>query len=174
MILAIDPASKSGVTYDVTIDECKRLITESWDISAETATNPRKDGTRLREGEPKRFRLMKLWNKLNHLHNKVSPIEFIALEGALGFQKGKTAVEASHKFRAVIELFCCLNSIECVEIQPKTLKKLSTGNGNADKSMMIKAANSLGYIGDDDDEADSYLIYKWHCKNELRGNQRVL
>lgn len=164
MILAIDPASKTGVTYDVTIDGHKRLITESWDVSAETPSPPRKDGTRLRSGEPKRFRLMNLWCKLNHLHSKVDSIEFIAFEGALGFQKGKTAVEASHKFRAVIELFCCLNSIECVEIQPKTLKKLSTGNGNADKYQMIKAANSLGYIGNDDDEADSYLIYMCNCK----------
>ena len=151
MILAIDPATKTGATYD----KDRKIVTELWDNS----TKPK---TKTREAEPKHMRLRKLWDKLHHIHHYVQMIDVIVFEGALGFQRGKSAVEASHKFRAVIELFCSLHDIKCVEIQPNDLKFFALGKRSGDKSEMIEAANRLGYEGSEDNEADSYLIYNWY------------
>ena len=35
------------------------------------------------------------------------------------------------------------------------------------KLEMIAAAQRQGYVGESDDEADSYLIAKWFCKHQM-------
>jgi Holliday junction resolvasome RuvABC endonuclease subunit len=46
-----------------------------------------------------------------------------------------------------------------VVVAPKTLKKVATGNGNANKYAVIKAAERhFGYAGDSDDEADALWL----------------
>jgi Holliday junction resolvasome RuvABC endonuclease subunit len=151
--LFIDPGTKAGATI---IFEDNWTV-ESWDL---TPIKP----TKKRVGEPKYFRLKNLWDHLAKVHS-FCDLKIIVFEGAAGFQRGKSAVEASHKYRAVIELFCALNGIELLELPPNDLKFFALGKRAGDKDEMIRAAQSMGYEGDNDNEADSYLIAKWYLTN---------
>ena len=157
-ILCIDPGTKAGATL---IKGTTIAYTELWKVKALT-------GTKKRKAEPKHFRLMHLWDKLIEAEGKgESMITTIVFEGAAGFQRGKSAVEASHKYRAVIELYCALHDIHCIEIPPNDLKFFALGKRSGGKDEMIEAANRLGYEGSEDNEADSFLIAQWYIKHRL-------
>jgi len=149
-IIAIDPGTKMGVTWT----DGKTFMTESFNIAAKTKT-------KTRPAEPKYYRLMHLWRILEKHTYKA---DLIVCEGAQGFMRGKAAIEASHKYRGVIELFGALNDIEVVMIAPNDLKEFALGKRSGGKGEMIAAANRLGYEGHEDNEADSYLIAKWAVK----------
>lgn len=160
-ILAIDPGTKAGIAL-IKGDE---FTVDMWDVAHEKATKVLRDRSQKRKGEPKYFRLKNLWNKLE-LICKANDVNFIIFEGAAGFQRGKSAVESSHKYRAVIELYCALNDIECLEIPPNDLKFFALGKRSGDKFEMIQAAKDIGYEGSDDNEADAYLIAKWYVNTQ--------
>lgn len=160
-ILAIDPATATGVAL-ITGGEFR---VEAWDVAHEKPTKVRPDGTQLRKGEPKYFRLMKMWARLSLMHFE-SKFTKVVCEGAAGFQRGKSAVESSHKFRAVVELYCAMNDVEYVEIPPNDLKFFALGKRAGGKDEMIAAAVKMGYDGSDDNEADAYLIAKWYIHTQ--------
>ncbi|MFH1952549.1 MAG: hypothetical protein ABIL06_13130 [Pseudomonadota bacterium] len=152
-IVALDPGTKSGVT----ITNGTVFETQLWDVKA-------KPKTKKHPGEPKHYRLFHLWELLEQY---AWDAKFIVCEGALGFLRGQSAVEASHKYRAVIELFSILNAVELVMIEPNDLKFFALGKRSGDKREMIQAAQRLGYVGNSDDEADSYLMAKWFVANRM-------
>ncbi len=159
-ILAIDPATKTGVTFYNS--DLSKLTTLLWDNRPLTKTKKRK-------GEPKYFRLKKLWDNLLKINGKIE-IDVIVCEGAKGFMRGKSAVEASHKFRGVVELFCAIENIEYIEIEPNDLKQFALGKRSGEKWEMIKRANEFGYVGDEDNEADSFLVAKWYLSQFYGGD----
>jgi Holliday junction resolvasome RuvABC endonuclease subunit len=152
MIIAIDPGTKTGITET----DGKKFDTQLWNIKA-------KAKTKTRPAEPRHMRLLHLWkNLIDHDY-----VDTIVYEGAEGFMRGKAAIEVSHKLRAIIELFAALNMINLVMIQPNDLKQFALGKRSGSKEEMIQAAQRMGYKGNQDDEADSYLIAKWYCKHYL-------
>lgn len=52
-------------------------------------------------------------------------------------------------------------SIPVVDIAPAALKRWATGNGNANKTTMLRAAVELGAhdVGDDDNRGDAWLLW---------------
>ena len=156
MILSIDPGTLTGRT----ITDGKTFKTARWNI----ATKPK---TKKRPAEPRHFRLLKLWNHLEGTLSEYS-IDAIVYEGAQGFMRGKAAVEVSHKLRGVIELFGAMHNIHVIMIEPNDLKQFALGKQSGDKGEMIGAANALGYNGYEDNEADSFLIAKWYCKQYMQ------
>ncbi len=65
----------------------------------------------------------------------------------------------SSKLIGVIEKVCVELDVEYIEFSASQIKAFATGNGNAGKPLMIKAAKRLwGYKGDDDNEADALHI----------------
>jgi len=155
MIVALDPGTKTGVT----ITDGKTFKTELWNVAAKLKTKKR-------PAEPRNFRLLHLWHRLNEVANQG---DVIVYEGAAGFMRGKAAVEVSHKLRAVIELYAAWCRLDLVMIEPNDLKQFALGKRSGSKDEMIAAANRLGYIGDNDDEADSYLLAKWYVKYYIEG-----
>lgn len=153
-ILAIDPAEKTGVTYF----DFGSISTMLWNNKTLTKTKKR-------EAEPKYLKFKKLWDQLMKILTERSGIDVIVCEGAAGFVRGKSAVEASHKYRGTIQLFCAIHKIKYIEIQPNDLKFFALGKRSGEKWEMIKKANELGYKGNEDNEADSFLIYKWYQAN---------
>ena len=145
-VVAIDPGTKAGCT----ITDGNNFHTELWNVAA-------KSKTKKRPGEPKHYRLLHLWDKLKEHEDA----DIIVCEGALGFMRGRSAIEASHKYRAVIELFSVLHDMELVMIEPNDLKQFALGKRSGSKDEMIAAANRMGYVGHEDNEADSYLIARW-------------
>ena len=157
--LAIDPGTKTGYTLGAllpTLNKIKIYEVGEWNNAAKKATKKR-------QAEPKHFRLKHLWDNICNV-NYDNSVEAIICEGAAGFMRGKAAVEASHKFRAVIQLYCALNDVQYIEITPADLKFYATGKRTAEKNEMIKQAQKLGYEGHNDNEADSFLILKWYVE----------
>lgn len=152
-ICAIDPGTKAGYTKtDGSVFE-----TGLWDVKPKTKT-------KIRPGQPKHYRLLNLWQELQQY---ASDADVIVCEGAQGFLRGQSAVEASHKYRAIIELFAAQHGIDLIMVQPNDLKQFAMGKRSGTKEEMIAAANRLGYVGNSDDEADSYLLAKWFCNYRL-------
>lgn len=166
IVLAIDPGTKAGVA----LIEDDNFVVDSWNVAAEKATKILANGTQKRKGEPKYFRLKHLWDKLEEWFERHGYTKIVC-EGAAGFQRGKSAVESSHKYRAVVELFCALKGIEYLEVPPNDLKFFALGKRSGDKDEMIASAKSMGYDGNNDDEADSYLIAKWYLDTKKRLNE---
>ena len=115
--------------------------------------------TKKRVAEPKHHRLVKLWK---YLSEYVTTVDLVVVEGAQSFKRGLAAVESSHKFRGVIELFCGLHGIEIVMVQPADVKRFVTGDSVADKDRMsVTAASRWGFITHEDNIADAYCVLRW-------------
>ena len=149
-VLSIDPGQTSGWCY-YRSDEGS-IISGTWDLKVMSATKKR-------VAEPKHHRLVKLWKCLSEY---VTTVDLVVVEGAQSFKRGLAAVESSHKFRGVIELFCGLHGIEIVMVQPADVKRFVTGDSVADKDRMsVSVFSRWGFKGSDDNECDSYAVMRW-------------
>jgi crossover junction endodeoxyribonuclease RuvC len=61
-------------------------------------------------------------------------------------------------YKAILEMFCAINEIPCTGIPVGTIKKFTTGKGNADKDQMVEAVKALGFKVKDDNQADAIAI----------------
>ncbi|HRG29440.1 MAG TPA: hypothetical protein PLJ00_16195 [Chitinophagales bacterium] len=148
MILAIDPANITGIAFD------GGFATYNF--------TPRK-GTSKRAGENEYLRYGKMWDVLHQLRQE-HQLEVIVCENASGFVRGKAAVKVSNEYRGVVKAFCAIHGILYVGVEPGDLKEFATGKRGAEKEEMIAAANALGYPGNNDNEADAYLLLQWARK----------
>ncbi len=152
MILAIDPGTHAGWAHMLNGSRSSG----TWNFQTKTKTKSR-------PAEPKHFRLLHANTSLQYHCDTWGFPDLIVCEDAAGFTRGKSAVEASHKFRAVVELFCAVKNIKLLYVQPADVKRWATGKGNADKEEMLAVARErFGYQGSDDNEADAILIREWY------------
>lgn len=160
-VLAIDPGTKSGFAFaKYTAAGAHEITSGTWDLAVKKIT--KKQRLAGEEQKPHYYRLLNLWNILQDFKD----CRFIIIEGAAGFTRGKSAIEASHKFRAIIELFCSLNGIDKVELTPEDLKRFALGKGVGEKQEMIDACvKRFGFTTTDDNEADAYLLLQWAYHN---------
>ncbi len=73
-------------------------------------------------------------------------------------------VKAAHTyggFQAYLMGWCMIHNVPLEGIGVKTIKKFATGNGNANKEMMVAAAIGEGWLPKDDNEADALWILKY-------------
>ena len=75
-----------------------------------------------------------------HPRNRTGSMGLVLLHGIL---RG-VAIDGGHRYHTVT---------------PTELKLWATGKGKADKPMMMDAARHLGWVGDNHDEADAYLLW---------------
>lgn len=138
-ILALDQATTCGVAFQ-TVEMGVEYGFESWDLSKKTKES---DGIKWLRFE-------------SYIEKKIKDlsIQIIAYELPGGQHTG--AIIHSSKMIGIIERLCAKNGIEYIETSSKTIKKFATGNGNANKEMMVEAARiRLGYDGSSHDEADA-------------------
>mgnify|MGYP001330982979 CR=1 FL=1 len=151
MILAIDPGSRAGWAMMRNGERFSGV----WD-------NAPQRQTKARPADPKYYRVFYAYVALQFFCDSYGYPDLIVCEDAAGFMRGKSAVEASHKYRAIIEFFCAKHNIKLVYVQPADIKRFATGKGNADKTEMIAVArDKYGYTGNDDNEADAIIIREW-------------
>lgn len=104
---------------------------------------------------------MKMIRFKNKLREVISAegIEMIVYERVAG-QHASSLIHAA-KMVAVVEMMCEELGIEYTAFSAKEIKSFATGNGNANKQKMVKAAQEqYGYLGENDNEADAILIYQ--------------
>lgn len=77
-----------------------------------------------------------------------------------GAEGGDTVhkVRILHGFPVVVETWCGLNGIPCIEVDVRLVKRALTGEPFAKKHQMVKAAIQLGYKVANDDEADGLAV----------------
>lgn len=166
-IIAIDPGNKTGITFGSPFVGPDHWRKEAYDFTPKSAT-------KTRAKEPDYYRYGHLCNKLEDIVKELLEYGYSKLylvcEDAEGFMRGKSAVKVSHSYRGAIKAFCYQRNIEYIEIQPNDLKFFVTGKRSAEKTEMIEfAKNKYGYIGHDDNVADSMHLFaygiEWINKN---------
>lgn len=99
------------------------------------------------------MKLIRFRAKLKEIHAS-EELDIIIYERPAGQHK-KSIIHQS-KLIAVLEEFCEENGIDYRAYSAKEIKSFATGNGNASKTDMVKAAKEkYKYEGDDDNEADA-------------------
>lgn len=86
--------------------------------------------------------------------------------------KQHSSTLAAHSFGgllAIVQVWCVVNGkIPLYPLPVKTIKKVWTGNGNADKAKMIASAKQRGFNPVNDDHADALAILSMACAQEGR------
>jgi hypothetical protein len=161
-ILALDPGTKCGFACaEVGVSGPVAGISSGvWDLSVKKIKKKEKSAGKTQL--PNYYRLRNLWELLYDYRG----FNHIVIEGAAGFTRGKGAVEASHKFRGIVELFCSLYGIDKTELPPQDLKRFALGKGIGEKQEMIDACfKKFGFVTADDNVADAYLLLQWAYQN---------
>lgn len=141
-VLALDLSTNTGF--------CTRSASGVWNLS------PRKN-------ESKGMRLIKLKASLTEIC-KAENINLIVFEGAVTY--GKFPNHVGVELQGVLKLFCEENNIEYKSYMPTEIKKFATGKGNANKELMVEAAQTKFKMqGDDDNQADAVCLYHLAIKD---------
>jgi Holliday junction resolvasome RuvABC endonuclease subunit len=108
-------------------------------------------------GESEGMRVVRFKAKVKELINLES-IDLVSYERPAGFHKNSIIVVA--EMVGVLKDLCIEMNIDLACYSSKEIKKFATGNGNANKDRMIKAAINLGYTNvTDHNEADAIHLY---------------
>lgn len=84
--------------------------------------------------------------------------ELVLIEGYSHNPKGIMSALRLAELGGVVRLRLFELGIPYLEIQPASLKRYATGNGNANKERMVAAARALGATPADHDQADAFLL----------------
>ena len=85
--------------------------------------------------------------------------DLVAIEGYSFGSQGRSVFNIG-ELGGCVRLLLHRLKVPFVEVPPSTLKKFSTGRGNADKDAMILAAvRRFGFEGETNDEADAFLLW---------------
>lgn len=85
------------------------------------------------------------------------------------FMRGINASKALYGLVGVIEACCYSAGFTALWVPAVTVKKWATGSGKASKADMIATAQIMGYEGDNEHEADSFLLLKYAEANVIEG-----
>lgn len=135
-LLALDPATHFGWAVD-------RSVYGVWDLTT-------------RKDQSIGFKLLRFRAMLDEAC-KLHRVSVIAYEKPGG--RHYRALILHSKLTGEIEKYCEENNIEYKGYSASDIKKFATGKGNSGKPAMIQAAQEkLGYVGEDDNEADALWI----------------
>lgn len=141
MILGIDAATKTGWCF---VARGKVIESGVQDFKKQKG-----------ESNGIMFLKFRLW--LHKLLAQHGGVKCVAYEAA--HHRGGYATEVCVNLVGRVQEVCAERDIEYVPVHTGTLKKFATGDGTADKAMMImQAAAVLGRDPVDDNEADAVLL----------------
>jgi len=86
---------------------------------------------------------------------------------------GATARELAAGFSTRVQEFCALRAIEHATVYPSTLKKWTTGRGNADKDAMLQAVARRWRPVTDHNEADAIALLHYALAEILPASARA-
>lgn len=74
------------------------------------------------------------------------------------FARGQAATRMLWGMAGVLEAVATSFGMGCLDIPPASIKEWTAGKGDATKAEMIDAAQTLGYVGSNEHEADAYAL----------------
>ncbi len=77
------------------------------------------------------------------------------------FVRGQDATRSLWGIAGLIEARAGVDGYPVVDYTPGEIKKWATGHGNADKAPMTAAAQLTGYQGDNEHEADAWVLLRY-------------
>ena len=77
------------------------------------------------------------------------------------FARGRDATRSLWGIAGVIEACATNAGLPVIDVAVPTIKKFATGHGKACKEDMIAAARRMGYIGDNEHEADAVCLLRY-------------
>ena len=86
------------------------------------------------------------------------------------FARGQAATRALWGYAGILDALAINHNLIVTDFTPAEIKKWSTGNGRASKDEMLVAAWRLGYEGDNEHEADAFLLLKFSEAGMKRSN----
>lgn len=114
------------------------------------------------EGGGMRFLRFKRWlSEVKAASGEIHAVYFEEVRRHVG-------VDAAHAyggFMAHLTAWCEHHNIPYSGVPVGTIKKHATGKGNANKDLMIQAAQKRGYAPADDNEADALALLHWSMEN---------
>lgn len=135
-ILALDIATHTGWAVS-------RTIYGVWDLT------PKRD-------ESSGMKLIRMRAKLKEVIESEG-IDIVVFERPGG--KYKLPIIVQSELQGITKAYCEDNKVDYRAYSSKEIKLFATGKGNANKEKMIQAAQDrLGYVGDNDDEADALWL----------------
>lgn len=85
---------------------------------------------------------------------------------------GTDAAHVYGGFMCMLSAVCHELGLLCRGFEVSVIKKNMTGNGRATKSMVVKAAQLLGFDPDDDNEADAIAVLLCRLKSPSKNRTR--
>ncbi|CUW37103.1 putative Polynucleotidyl transferase (phage related) [Magnetospirillum sp. XM-1] len=110
------------------------------------------------EGGGMRYLRFRSW--LDHLLSSAKEIGSVCFE-EVRRHAGTDAAHLYGGFLAHLSAWCELNHIPYQGVPVGTIKRHTTGKGNAGKDAVIAAMRSKGFTPEDDNEADALAILTW-------------
>ena len=135
------------------------------------ATNCCQDniGTRVCIGDRrKRAEAALWWFEDCILYAKDNGLECVIYERP--FARGEHATRALWGLAGILEAVAMKYGFTALDVPPLSIKKWITGNAHAGKELMMIRAKELGYIGDNEHEADAFCLLKYAEANVVEGN----
>lgn len=150
-ILALDIASRCGWATN-----CKGVISVgAWELASKKEVSEWNKKRLTRRRDP---RIIRLRDKIVSFCGELDCVIFEDLE----FSSYRKQMQLWSSLRAAAWVACDKCNILYEAVNVKVLKKWATGNGNADKPMMIAAAqNQRPDLIFDADSADAFHLLTW-------------
>lgn len=155
-MLALDLATHCGYAFQTSA--CVLSGTESF---AERGRETRGD------------RLWRFQQWVAEFH-RAQPLSMVAYEKVQGHMRG-AAQSCYAQFEGVLLAWCAKRQVRVSAVNPKTLKRVIAGSGNADKSSMKAAVRAYGFAPADDNEADALAVLLYatnRTTTDVRGTLR--
>lgn len=103
------------------------------------------------------MRYLKFQKWLNDLKSQIKSIDEVYFE-EVRMHRGATDAHVYGGFMATLTSWCELHRIPYQGVHWGSIKKFITGKGNANKQAVIDAVKALGYVPEDDNEADAIAL----------------
>ena len=113
----------------------------------------------VKRGESPGMRFLRLNAWLDEIFRLLGGIDVIVYEQA--HHRGGAATQCCVGMVTHVLSFAASRNIQTMPVHTATLKKWATGNGRAGKGEMIGRATAMGYVPQDDNEADAILLWKF-------------
>lgn len=89
-----------------------------------------------------------------------TPVDAVVVEAPFLHPKHPTGSVSTIELHGLVRWLFFHERLSYIAVPPSTLKQWATGRGNASKELMMACAQERGWKGDDDNEADAFLL--WH------------